>query len=96
MAAPGGVTLSEAKALAPSHQSQVLRFAQDDKSMRTHRSFLASLIVALVALAVLSASVGAFTFTPAEMWRYVAQGLGAAPLDIGDMLGRNVFLELPV
>lgn len=49
----------------------------------------------LLAIAVCaSAGIGAFTFTPAQMWRYVAQAVGFAPADATDTLGRNVFFEL--
>jgi iron complex transport system permease protein len=50
----------------------------------------ALLVVALV----VSAGVGAFTFTPARMSTYVAQWLGLVPTSAADSLGRNVFLEL--
>jgi iron complex transport system permease protein len=50
----------------------------------------ALLVVALV----ISGGVGAFTFTPARMWGYLAQGAGwSAPVE-SDALGRNVFLQL--
>lgn len=41
-----------------------------------------------------SAAVGAFTFTPAEMGKYLAQAFGWIPLTDNDALGRNVFLLL--
>ena len=50
----------------------------------------ALLVVALV----LSAGVGAFTFTPARMASYLAQTVGWIPASDADALGRNVFLEL--
>ena len=43
---------------------------------------------------VLSASVGAFTFTPAEMARWLAEALSGASPAGGDALGRSVFLQL--
>lgn len=50
--------------------------------------------VALVVALVVSAGVGAFTFTPAQMSRYLAQAAGwMSPRD-ADALGRGVFLEL--
>ena len=53
------------------------------------------LLAALLALAlVISAGTGAFTFTPATMWSYLAQGAGWSPPVEGDTLGRNVFLQL--
>ena len=50
----------------------------------------ALLVVALI----VSAGVGAFTFTPATMWRYLAQGLGWMSPSESDVLGRNVFTQL--
>lgn len=50
----------------------------------------ASLALALVA----SAAVGAFTFTPAQMGRYLGQGLGWVPTTDAEALGRGVFLQL--
>jgi len=53
------------------------------------------LLVALLAVAlVISAGAGAFTFTPARMWSYLAQGAGWSPAVESDALGRNVFLQL--
>ena len=53
------------------------------------------LLTALLAVAVvLSAGVGAFSFAPATLWRYVEQGLGILPRDPADLLGRNVFFDL--
>jgi len=48
------------------------------------------LFVALIA----SAGVGAFSFTPATMARYIAQGLGWSRAADADALARNVFLQL--
>ena len=48
------------------------------------------LIIALVA----SAAIGAFSFTPATMWRHLAAGLGWLTEAPQDTLGRNVFLQL--
>jgi iron complex transport system permease protein len=53
------------------------------------------LLAALLAVAlVLSGGAGAFTFTPARMWQFLAQGAGWSPPVEGDALGRNVFLQL--
>ena len=41
-----------------------------------------------------SAGIGAFMFTPAQMWRYVGESIGLIPADAADTLGRNVFLQL--
>jgi len=53
------------------------------------------LLAALLAVAlVISGGVGAFTFTPAKMWGYLAQGAGLVTPRESDALGRNVFLQL--
>jgi iron complex transport system permease protein len=53
------------------------------------------LLVALLAAALLvSASVGAFTFTPARIATLVSQALGFSPVVAADTLDRNVFLQL--
>jgi iron complex transport system permease protein len=54
----------------------------------------AALGVALAASLVLSGAVGAFSFTPARMASYLAQGAGWIPADPADALARNVFLQL--
>ena len=56
-------------------------------------TYVALAIVLFVAL-LLSAGVGAFSFTPARMAQYVAQGLGLSPPSVADALARNVFLQL--
>ncbi len=43
---------------------------------------------------VLSAGVGAFSFTPAAMARHIGEALGLLPRGPGDALARNVFVEL--
>jgi iron complex transport system permease protein len=48
------------------------------------------LVIALIA----SACVGAFTFTPARIASYLAQGAGWIPMREADALGRNVFFQL--
>ncbi|HEX5436027.1 MAG TPA: iron ABC transporter permease [Gemmatimonadaceae bacterium] len=48
------------------------------------------LVISLVA----SAGIGAFSFTPAEMLRYLGQRLGWVPMTSADALGRSVFLTL--
>lgn len=62
--------------------------------MSTRRIYLV-LAVLLVAVAIASACIGAFTFTPAQVVHYLAQGLGwqAIPPN-SDALGRSVFLKL--
>lgn len=57
------------------------------------RAYVALGIVLALSL-VLSGAVGAFTFPPARMLSYVAQGAGWIPVDAADTLGRNVFLQL--
>lgn len=61
---------------------------------RTHAPALLLLALLLAGALLASAAVGAFSFTPAEMARYLAQGLGWAPPAVADALGRSVFLEL--
>ncbi|HWH53465.1 MAG TPA: iron ABC transporter permease [Gemmatimonadaceae bacterium] len=49
----------------------------------------------LIVAGVASACIGAFTFTPAQVVHYLAQGLGWQAIPVGsDELGRRVFLEL--
>jgi iron complex transport system permease protein len=50
--------------------------------------------ILLAAALVASAGLGAFTFTPAEMVRYLRQAGGWAPPETTDTLARNVFLLL--
>jgi iron complex transport system permease protein len=45
-------------------------------------------------MVIVSAGVGALSFTPSEMLHYVAQALHLVPQDSGDTLARNVFLQL--
>ncbi|MGH7670753.1 MAG: FecCD family ABC transporter permease, partial [Gemmatimonadaceae bacterium] len=52
------------------------------------------LSVLLIAAVFASAGIGAFTFTPAEMVRYVAEAVGWMPKAAGDTLSRNVFFDL--
>jgi iron complex transport system permease protein len=52
------------------------------------------LVVLLAVALVASAGIGAFTFTPGQMWRYLAQSAGIIPAATADTLGRNVFLQL--
>jgi iron complex transport system permease protein len=56
----------------------------------THLALAALLAAAIVA----SAGIGAFTFTPAQMARYVAEAAGWTPPLDADTLGRNVFFQL--
>lgn len=56
----------------------------------TYFLLAALLLVALVA----SAGIGAFSFTPAEMLRYVGQAIGLKEPSTADALGRNVFIQL--
>jgi iron complex transport system permease protein len=62
-----------------------------------HRSYAGThlaLAALLAAAVVASAGVGAFTFTPAQMARYVAEAAGWTPTLDADTLGRNVFFQL--
>ncbi len=52
------------------------------------------LAIALLAVMILSAGVGAFSFTPAQMLRFIGQGLGWIAQSETDALDRNVFLRL--
>lgn len=52
------------------------------------------LFLALIAVLFISAGVGAYTYTPTQMVRYIAQALGFIPATDGDALQRNVFLSL--
>jgi len=48
----------------------------------------------LVLAVVASAAIGAFSFSPSEIARYLAQAAGWAPAAAGDALGRSVLLKL--
>ncbi|HEY9449250.1 MAG TPA: hypothetical protein VIQ60_05830, partial [Gemmatimonadaceae bacterium] len=50
--------------------------------------------ILLAAALVASAGIGAFTFSPERMFRYLGEGLGWIPSVAADELGRNVFLKL--
>jgi iron complex transport system permease protein len=52
------------------------------------------LAIALIAALVLSAGIGAFSFTPNEMARYLGQSAGWIAPSSADTLDRNVFLQL--
>jgi iron complex transport system permease protein len=52
------------------------------------------LAILLVGAMLASAGIGAFMFTPAQMWRYAGEALGFIPADAADTLGRNVFVQL--
>jgi iron complex transport system permease protein len=60
----------------------------------SERQIYAALMVLLVIVLMLSASVGAYSYTPAEIGRYAAQSLGILPMTGADALDRNVFLSL--
>ena len=64
------------------------------RQSRNYSSTYLALTVLLAIALVASAGIGAFTFTPAQMARYVAEALGWAAPAGGDTLARNVFLEL--
>jgi heme transport system permease protein len=63
-------------------------------SARTFAGSYTILAVALVAAVVASAAIGAFTFSPAEMGRYLGQTVGWLPSPSADALGRSVFVQL--
>jgi iron complex transport system permease protein len=56
----------------------------------TYLALALLLVVALVA----SAAIGAFSFTPMRMARFLGEGLGWLPASDAESLGRNVFLQL--
>lgn len=61
------------------------------------RSFAGTYVVLAIALAaavVASTAIGAFTFSPADMARYIGQSLGWLPANQADSLGRSVFMQL--
>lgn len=60
----------------------------------SNREFQLLLALLLAASVVLSAAVGAFSFTPGQMLRYVGQRLHWLPMTAFDSLDRNVFLQL--
>ena len=61
---------------------------------RSHRGTFVVLALLLLASLLLSASAGAFRFTPAEMGRYLAQAAGWSTASASDALGSGVFLQL--
>jgi iron complex transport system permease protein len=63
-------------------------------SRRSPASTYLVLALLLAAALVASAAIGAFTFSPARMASYLAQGAGWTPPREADMLARGVFLQL--
>ncbi|HMI58342.1 MAG TPA: iron chelate uptake ABC transporter family permease subunit, partial [Gemmatimonadaceae bacterium] len=61
---------------------------------RSDAFVFAMLAVVLAVALVASACIGAFTFTPARIASYIAQGAGWNPMRDADALGRNVFFQL--
>lgn len=62
---------------------------------RRSDAFVFAMLAIVLAIALItSACVGAFTFTPARIASYLAQGAGWIPMREADTLGRNVFFEL--
>jgi iron complex transport system permease protein len=55
---------------------------------------LSALALLLLLALLLSTGVGAFSFTPAQMARYVGEWAGWTPIREADALGRRVFIEL--
>ncbi|HKN67784.1 MAG TPA: iron chelate uptake ABC transporter family permease subunit, partial [Gemmatimonadaceae bacterium] len=53
-----------------------------------------ALALLLIAALISSAGIGAFSFAPARMARFLAEGAGWLPPNEADALGRNVFLQL--
>jgi iron complex transport system permease protein len=64
------------------------------QGQRSYTRIYLLLVVLLAGAVVASAALGAFRFTPAEMVRYLAQGLGLSEPSQTDALARNVFLKL--
>lgn len=60
----------------------------------SNTQFQTLLVVLLAGAVVLSAGVGAFSFTPAQMVRYIGEGLHWMEPSSADALDRNVFLKL--
>jgi iron complex transport system permease protein len=60
----------------------------------SNRQIFLLLALVLAGMLVLSAAIGAFSFTPSEMFRYVGQGFGWMQTTDADALDRNVFLRL--
>ncbi len=65
-----------------------------NRSTRSNGGAFALLGALLVVSVVASASIGALSFSPQEMGRYLMQGVGFAPQVPADALGRNIFLVL--
>lgn len=61
---------------------------------RTFAGTYVALGLLLVAAVVASAGIGAFSFTPVRMARFLAEGLGWMKPNDADTLGRSVFLQL--
>lgn len=61
---------------------------------RSDRTVYVALALCLAGALVASASIGAFTFSPATIASYVAQRAGWIPMRAADALGRNVFFDL--
>jgi iron complex transport system permease protein len=60
----------------------------------TDRRFILLLALGLLIAVILSAAIGAYSFTPREMARAIGVALNMIPATIGDELQRNVFLQL--
>ena len=58
------------------------------------RQLYAVLLVVLVIVAAISASVGAYSYSLPQMYRYIGEGFGWIPTTAGDEIQRNVFLTL--
>lgn len=59
-----------------------------------YRATFAVLALLLLVALVASAGIGAFSFTPARMARFIAEGLGWSTPNDANALARNVFLQL--
>jgi len=61
---------------------------------RSYTATYVALALLLVAALVASAAIGAFSFTPAQMSRFIGEALGLVTPNDAEALGRNVFLQL--
>jgi heme transport system permease protein len=60
----------------------------------SYRQLYVLLAIVLLVVLILSAGIGAFSFSPGEMARYIAQSVHMIPPTESDALDRNVFLRL--
>lgn len=61
---------------------------------RSYAATYVALALLLVIALIASAAIGAFSFTPAQMSRFIGAALGVVTSNDSETLGRNVFLQL--